>query len=150
MKFGFSRTVISRVYSDYRESDKTSNLRHRCDWKKNMEERDQRRLTRIIKRDRCVTLPQIAADFNAGPPTSINPFRWPSKSPDMHIIEYIRNALQRAVQKRSPPLLTLTDLWTALQDPWCHLPSTLLQPLIESMPRRVAALLRACGCLTRY
>ncbi|GFX21522.1 transposable element tcb2 transposase [Trichonephila clavipes] len=43
-------------------------------------------------------------------------FRWPPKSPDMNIIEYIWDALQRAVQKRSPPPLTHTDLWTALQD----------------------------------
>ncbi|GFV25453.1 HTH_Tnp_Tc3_2 domain-containing protein [Trichonephila clavipes] len=34
------------------------------------EERDQRRLTRIIKRD-SATLPQIAANFNAGPSTSV-------------------------------------------------------------------------------
>ncbi|GFW49385.1 uncharacterized protein TNCV_3058921 [Trichonephila clavipes] len=43
MKFGFSRTTISRMYREYRESDKTSNLRHRCGRKKNMQERDQRK-----------------------------------------------------------------------------------------------------------
>ncbi|GFT00579.1 hypothetical protein TNCV_141291 [Trichonephila clavipes] len=57
---------------------------------------DQRRLTRIIKRDKCATLPQIAADFNAGPSTT-------PKSPDMNIIEDTWDTLQRAVQKRSPP-----------------------------------------------
>ncbi|GFS48124.1 hypothetical protein TNCV_3600241 [Trichonephila clavipes] len=36
MKFGFSR-----VYLEYREPGKTSNLRHRCDRKKIMQERDQ-------------------------------------------------------------------------------------------------------------
>ncbi|GBN41510.1 hypothetical protein AVEN_178950-1 [Araneus ventricosus] len=71
MKFGFSRTT-SRVYREYRESGKTSNLRHRCGRKKIMQERDQRRLTRIIKRDRRATLPQIAADFNAGASTSVS------------------------------------------------------------------------------
>ncbi|GBO14169.1 hypothetical protein AVEN_132745-1 [Araneus ventricosus] len=71
-KFGFSHTTISRVYREYRESGKTSNLRHRCGRKKNMQERDQRRLTRIIKRDRRATFPQIAADFNAGSSTSVN------------------------------------------------------------------------------
>ncbi|GFS95465.1 HTH_Tnp_Tc3_2 domain-containing protein [Trichonephila clavipes] len=34
-------------------------------------EQDQQRLTRIIKRDRRATLPQIAPDFNAGPSTSV-------------------------------------------------------------------------------
>ncbi|GFU83578.1 transposable element Tcb2 transposase [Trichonephila clavipes] len=37
-------------------------------------------------------------------------FRWPPKSPDMNIIQCIWNALQRAVQKRSPTPLTPTDL----------------------------------------
>ncbi|GBN57055.1 hypothetical protein AVEN_195154-1 [Araneus ventricosus] len=72
MKFGFSLTTISRMYREYRESGKTSNLRHRCGRKKIMQERDQRQLTRIIKRDRRAALPQIAADFNAGPSTIVS------------------------------------------------------------------------------
>ncbi|GFV65450.1 HTH_Tnp_Tc3_2 domain-containing protein [Trichonephila clavipes] len=67
MLLGFSRMTISQVCHEYRESGKTSNLRHRCGRKKNMQERNQRQLTRIIKRDKHATLPQIAADFNAGP-----------------------------------------------------------------------------------
>ncbi|GFX59534.1 transposable element tcb2 transposase [Trichonephila clavipes] len=61
----------------------------------------------------------------------------------MNIMEHISNALQRAVQKRSPPPLTPTDLLTALQDSWCQLPPALLQTLIEFMPCRVAVFLRA-------
>ncbi|GFV56920.1 HTH_Tnp_Tc3_2 domain-containing protein [Trichonephila clavipes] len=71
IKFGFSLTTILRVYREHRESDKTSNLRHHCGWKKIKQGRNQRRLTRIIKRDRCVTLPQITADFIAGTSTSV-------------------------------------------------------------------------------
>ncbi|GBO27141.1 hypothetical protein AVEN_152737-1 [Araneus ventricosus] len=37
MKFGFSRTTISRVYRDYWVSGKTSNFRHRCGRKKDLE-----------------------------------------------------------------------------------------------------------------
>ncbi|GFX18329.1 transposable element Tcb2 transposase [Trichonephila clavipes] len=190
------------------------------------------RLTRIIKRDRRSTLPQIAAEFNAGPikkchrvnqstkhhrygllepklidvygygdnllVTSMDPtcqqgtvqargasvmvwgacswrdmgslihldttltgdkcehssefilFLWPPKYPDINIIEYIWDALQRAVQKRCPSPLTPTDLWTALQDSWCQLPPALLQTLIESIVRRVAAFLGVRGRPTRY
>ncbi|GFX99281.1 HTH_Tnp_Tc3_2 domain-containing protein [Trichonephila clavipes] len=36
-----------------------------------MQERYKRPLTRIIKRDRRATLPQIAAYFSAGPSTSV-------------------------------------------------------------------------------
>ncbi|GFV71314.1 transposable element Tcb2 transposase [Trichonephila clavipes] len=62
--------TISQVYREYWESIKTSNLRHRCGWKKNMQDQDQRRLARIIKGDRRATLPLIAADFHAGPSTN--------------------------------------------------------------------------------
>ncbi|GFY11139.1 HTH_Tnp_Tc3_2 domain-containing protein [Trichonephila clavipes] len=97
MKFGFSRMIISRVYREYRECGKTSNLRHRCGRKKIMKERDQRRPTRIIKRDRRATLPQIASDFNAGPSTSVS----------VRTIQ--RNIIDMGFRSRSPtrvPLLT--------------------------------------------
>ncbi|GFY08734.1 transposable element tcb2 transposase [Trichonephila clavipes] len=68
----------------------------------------------------------------------------------MNIVEQIWDALQRAVQKRSPPPLTPIDLWTALQDVWCQLPPEQLRTIIEYMPRHVATLLRARGCPTRY
>ncbi|GFX43163.1 HTH_Tnp_Tc3_2 domain-containing protein [Trichonephila clavipes] len=71
MKFGFSRAIISRVYREYRESGKTSKLRHRCDREKIIQKRDQRRPTRIVMPDRRATHPQIAADFNFGPSTSV-------------------------------------------------------------------------------
>ncbi|GFU01788.1 HTH_Tnp_Tc3_2 domain-containing protein [Trichonephila clavipes] len=71
MEFGFSRTTILRVYCEYRESGKASNLRHHCGRKKNMQERDQRRLTRISKRDRREIVSQIAAELNAGTSTSV-------------------------------------------------------------------------------
>ncbi|GBL78697.1 hypothetical protein AVEN_65262-1 [Araneus ventricosus] len=89
MKFGFSRTTISRVYREYRVSE-------------------------------------------------------------MNIIEDTRDALLHAVEKRSPPLRTSMDLLTALQDSWCEKPPGCLQTLVETMPRRVAALLRARGAPTRH
>ncbi|GFT78346.1 transposable element tcb2 transposase [Trichonephila clavipes] len=77
-------------------------------------------------------------------------FRWSPKYPDMNIVELIWNTLQRAVQKKYPPPLTPTGLWTALQDSWCQLPPAPLQIIIESMPLRAAALLRVLGDPTRY
>ncbi|GFW11768.1 HTH_Tnp_Tc3_2 domain-containing protein [Trichonephila clavipes] len=72
MKFGFSRT---RPF--YECSLNIGNpVKHQIydisvAGKKPMQERDQRRLTRIIKRDRRAILPQTAADFNAGPSISV-------------------------------------------------------------------------------
>ncbi|GFX36335.1 FLJ37770-like protein [Trichonephila clavipes] len=61
---------------------------------------------------------RIATEWLREHSSEFRHFRWPPKSPDMNINEYIWNTLQRAVQKRSPPLLTPTDLWTALHDSW--------------------------------
>ncbi|GBM78951.1 hypothetical protein AVEN_167656-1, partial [Araneus ventricosus] len=72
-------------------------------------------------------------------------FHWPPKSTEMNIIEYIRDALLHAVEKISPPPRTPMDLLTALQDSWCEFPPGYLQTSVESVPRRSASLLRACG-----
>ncbi|GFW49642.1 transposable element Tcb2 transposase [Trichonephila clavipes] len=74
-------------------------------------------------------------------------FKRSPKSQDMNIIEYIWDALQHAVQMRSPPPLIFTDLWTVLQDSWCQLPTTLIQTLIETMPRRIADFCVLVGAL---
>ncbi|GBM78779.1 hypothetical protein AVEN_81952-1 [Araneus ventricosus] len=77
-------------------------------------------------------------------------FHWPPKSPEMNIIEYIWDALLHADEKRSPPPRTPMDLLTALQDSWCEKPPGYLQTLVETMLRRVTALLRARGNRTRH
>ncbi|GBM45006.1 hypothetical protein AVEN_225751-1 [Araneus ventricosus] len=77
-------------------------------------------------------------------------FHWPPKSPEMNVIEDIRDALLHAVENRYPPPLTPMDLWTVLKDEWCELPPSYLQTLVESMPHRVAALLCVRGGPTRY
>ena len=76
--------------------------------------------------------------------------RQPPNSPDMNIIEHIWDVLQLAVRQRSPLPRILTDLWRALQDAWSQFPPALLQTLAESIPCRVAALLRARGGPTQY
>ncbi|GBL68789.1 hypothetical protein AVEN_96262-1 [Araneus ventricosus] len=77
-------------------------------------------------------------------------FHWPPKSPEMNIMEDIRDAFLHAVEKRSPPPRTPVDLLTALQDSWCQFPPGYLQTSVESTPCRFASLLRARGGPTRY
>ncbi|GBN13744.1 hypothetical protein AVEN_33723-1 [Araneus ventricosus] len=69
---------------------------------------------------------------------------------EMNIIEDIWDALLHAIEKRSPPPRTPMDLVTALLDAWCEKPPGCLQTLVETMPRRVAAFVRARGDPTRY
>ncbi|GBO12769.1 hypothetical protein AVEN_44661-1 [Araneus ventricosus] len=77
-------------------------------------------------------------------------FHWPPKSPEMNIIEDIRDALLHAAKKRSLPPRTPMDLLTALQNSWWEFPPGYLQTPVESMPRRFASLLRSRGGPTRY
>ncbi|GFW79898.1 hypothetical protein TNCV_3898991 [Trichonephila clavipes] len=58
--------------------------------------------------------------------------------------EYMRALTPTDSEKnRSPPPLSPTNVWTSLQDSWYQLLPALLKTLIESISRRVAALLRA-------
>ncbi|GBL85284.1 hypothetical protein AVEN_222749-1 [Araneus ventricosus] len=76
-------------------------------------------------------------------------FHWLRKSPEMNIIEDIRDALLHAVEKRSPPPRTPMDLWTVMKDEWCEFLPGYLQTLVETMPHRFASLLSAHGGPTR-
>ncbi|GBM39045.1 hypothetical protein AVEN_119749-1 [Araneus ventricosus] len=123
MKFGFSRTIISRVYREYR--------------------------TRILKRDRRATLPYIAADFNDGASTSVS-VRTVQRTVINMGSQSRRPTRLPLLIDRSPPPRTPMDLWTVLKDEWCELPPRYLQTLIESLPHRDAAFLCVRGGATRY
>ncbi|GBM02131.1 hypothetical protein AVEN_190564-1 [Araneus ventricosus] len=93
---------------------------------------------------------RVATKWLKGHSSDFRHYHWSPKFPEMNVIEDIRDALLHAVEKRYPPPRTPMDLLTALQDSWCEKPPGCLQTLVETMPRRVAALLRARGGPTRY
>ncbi|GFY33294.1 transposable element Tcb1 transposase [Trichonephila clavipes] len=64
---------------------------------------------------------------------------WPAYSPDLNPIENLWDALGHAVSSRFPPLATLIELETALQEEWRLLNSAVVDHLIESMVRRSVA-----------
>ncbi|GFU40779.1 histone-lysine N-methyltransferase SETMAR [Trichonephila clavipes] len=71
-------------------------------------------ITEIIEVDRhqgqCDThTSRIATDWLQEHSSEFRYFRWPPKSPDMNIIEYIWDTLQRANHKRPPSPLTPID-----------------------------------------
>ncbi|GFV41324.1 transposable element Tcb2 transposase [Trichonephila clavipes] len=81
---------------------------------------------------------RIAKEWLKENSSELKHFHWPPKSPDMTIIKYIWDALERGVQKRSPLPLTPADLWTVLQHAWYQLSLELLQTIIESVHRSIA------------
>ncbi|GIY17376.1 hypothetical protein CDAR_1601 [Caerostris darwini] len=75
---------------------------------------------------------------------------WPPRSPDMNPIENLWDIIERSVRAQNPAPSTLSQLWTSIETAWLNIPAEDFQRLVESMPRRVAALRRAKGGPTRY
>ena len=75
---------------------------------------------------------------------------WAPSSPDMNIIEHVWEYLDKRVRTRSPLPTNRDQMWTALQEEWASIDEDYIEKLYESMPDRVAALLKAKGSWTKY
>lgn len=75
---------------------------------------------------------------------------WPAQSPDLNPIEHLWDNLKRrlAGYERQPG--AVRDLWERVQDEWNKISKEECVRLIESMPRRIAAVLEANGRHTKY
>lgn len=74
----------------------------------------------------------------------------PPRSPDLNPIEHAWDKLQRALENHSPVPQTIAELTTLLPRLWQAIPAEDLNHLVESMPRRVEAVIEARGGWTRY
>uniref|UniRef100_A0AAY5LC80 Tc1-like transposase DDE domain-containing protein n=1 Tax=Esox lucius TaxID=8010 RepID=A0AAY5LC80_ESOLU len=59
--------------------------------------------------------------------------------PELNVIEHIWDAKQRAVEHRNLTPRNTTELWTALQEVWCSLPTDYFRKLMEPKPRHISA-----------
>lgn len=75
---------------------------------------------------------------------------WPAFSPDLNPIEHAWDALDRGVRKRPIQPTNLRELEDALVQEWVALSQRDLNKLIESVPRRIEAVIQARGGYTRY
>ena len=76
--------------------------------------------------------------------------KWPAQSPDLNPIEHLWNYLKRRLAKYEEPANSISELWDRVQKLWEDIPKEECQKLIESMPRRLAAVVRAKGGYTKY
>ncbi|GFV28765.1 transposable element Tcb1 transposase [Trichonephila clavipes] len=75
---------------------------------------------------------------------------WPAYSPDMSPIEHVWDLVGRRLSRDPPPAAAKDELLLRIQAIWNSLPQADIQNLFESMPRRIAALIAACGGYTKY
>ena len=75
---------------------------------------------------------------------------WPALSPDLNPIEHVWDALGRKIRCRVPRPANLQQLSDVLIEEWNQIDQAYIQNLIDSMPRRIAAVIRARGGNTSY
>ena len=75
---------------------------------------------------------------------------WPAQSPDLNPIEHLWGHLKRRLAEYEVAPAGILELWERVQLVWDDVPAEVCQNLIESMPRRVAAVIKANGGYTKY
>ena len=75
---------------------------------------------------------------------------WPAQSPDLNPIEHLLDHLKRKLAGYEVAPGGMLELWDRVQEEWNKIDAEVCQNLIESMPRRVAAVLKAKGGPTKY
>ena len=74
---------------------------------------------------------------------------WPSKSPDLNPIEHVWDFISKKISD-GPSIASLSDLERTVERHWNLMPQNFVDKLIDSMNRRVGAVLKARGGWTKY
>ena len=75
---------------------------------------------------------------------------WPPQSPDMNPIEHMWALVKRRLNEYESPPSGLVELWERVQDIWNKVTQEECLKVIDSMPSRIQALLKAKGRWTDY
>jgi hypothetical protein len=79
----------------------------------------------------------------------VNTLPWPAYSPDLSPIENLWSIMETNLRSHNTPS-SLAELRKAVQSEWNSIPQEVLRNLVESMPRRVKAVIDANGGATSY
>jgi transposase len=75
---------------------------------------------------------------------------WPANSPDLSPIENLWTQVKRKLYQYPTPAAGMLELWERVQEVWEGVTVEQCQNLIESMPRRIQACIKAKGGPTKY
>src|SRR5215469_9259535 len=75
---------------------------------------------------------------------------WPAQSPDLNPIEHLWTHLKRRVANYDIPPNGMLELWERVGKEWDSIGPEVCQNIIERMPRRIKAVLKAKGGCTKY
>jgi hypothetical protein len=80
----------------------------------------------------------------------INVLKWSSQSPDLNPIKHLWEHLKRRLNSYVTHLTSIHELVERIDKEWNNIDPKVCQDLIASMPRRLAAVIRAKGGSTKY
>jgi transposase len=75
---------------------------------------------------------------------------WPASSPDLNPIEHLWAHLKMQLAKYESPPKGLNELWERLEDEWEKISVDVVRNLIQSLPCRLEAVVKAKGYWTKY
>jgi transposase len=82
--------------------------------------------------------------------SGLNFLPWPAQSPDLNPIENLWDAVKKRVYSRRKKPKNLFELTRAVKAAWKSIPLKRIQRLVDSLPRRIEAVIAADGGPTRY
>ena len=111
----------------------------------------------LFQQNRGLTLVQDGATPHTARTTTqllnahgIQRLDWPSRSPDLNIIENVWSELQRRVRRNGPRPQTVADLRVRITREWMNIRQNFFNNYVMSMRARCLAVIRANGGHTRY
>ena len=75
---------------------------------------------------------------------------WPAQSPDLNPIEQLWQYLKRQLATYESEPVSVHKLWERVEKEWGEIPVEVCTNLIDSMPKRIAAVIKAKGGHTKY
>ena len=81
---------------------------------------------------------------------NIEVISWPAQSPDLNPIEHLWEHLKCQLRQYETPPKGVHELWDRVSEEWNAISPETCQNLIESMPRRIQAVIKAKGGHTKY
>ena len=75
---------------------------------------------------------------------------WPSQSPDLNPIEHLWAILKQALNRYDRPPSGMVELWNRVVEIFYSITLDDCKRLVESMPLRIASIIKAKGKWTKY
>jgi len=94
--------------------------------------------------------PLMATMYPSSDGNEFTVLKWPPQSPDLNPIEHLWDVVERELRTLDVHPTNLHQLQDAIQSIWANISKECFQHLVESMPHRIKAVLKAKGGQTQY